>query len=277
MPIDDEPLPLELAPPEPPPEPGFRPAARATFLAFVKENGKTVYKMATMCEFQIKQKLADFPEEQKALVEALKRGVPDQIVAAAGKDGYDHFLKTTGEKFAASTGLPNGLWAVERWAEALGMKPGYVAPPPVAPVVRTSEKVLAERDAIERIGTLIVTAGGGLGGFLGCGGVHLFLHLVFTGDAKTAEGKTGLFVGTLVILFFMCIGIIPGALAALFGWKFGRGSGNPWPATIAALGTAFGMGTLVSFTCIGIFTPIVIAFTVFGATFSAASRGGFER
>jgi hypothetical protein len=234
--------------------------------------------MTTMCEFQIKQALADFPEERTALVEALKRGVPDQIVAAAGKDGYDQFLKAAGEKFAAASGLPNGVWAVERWAEALGKGQGYVAPPPVAPVVKSSAKLRAERDAVDQVATLIVTAGGGLGGFLGCGGVHLFLHLVFTGDAKTADGKAALFGGTLVILFFMCIGIVPGALAALGGWKFGRGSGNPWPATVAAFGAAFGMGTLISFVpCLALFTPVVIAFAVFGATFSAATRGGFDR
>ena len=274
MPTDDEPLPLEQAPPEP----GFRPEARAAFLAFVKDSGKTVYKMTTMCEFQIKQKLADFPEEQKALVEALKRGVPDQIVAAAGTDGYDEFLTATGETFQAATGLPNGRWAVDRWAEALGKRPGSAPPPPVAPVVQSAAKVRAERDALDNIATMIVTGGGAFGGFLGCGGVHLFLHLVFTGDAKTADGKAALFGGTLVILFLMCLGIVPGALAALGGWKFGRGSGNPWPATIAAFGAAFGMGTLISFIpCLALFTPVVIAFATFGATFSAATRGGFDR
>ncbi len=271
----DDLVPLVSA--EPPPEPGFRPAARKAFFALIRENGKTFHKMTMMCEIQIKQKLSEFPEEQKALVEALRRGIPDKVIELASKDGYDDALKALGEKFSKETGLANGSWAVERWAEGVGRAPGYVAPPPVAPVVERSPTVVsAEKAALARAGMLIVTAAGALGGFLGNGGVLLFLHLVNTGDAKTPEGQAGLIGGTVVLLFLMCFGSIPGALAAFGGWKMGNGGGNPWPTAMAAFGAAFGSGTLFIFGC-GIFVaPIAIAFSTFGATFKSAARGGYD-
>lgn len=274
---EPEPEPIALTPAEPPPEPGFRPAARRAFLAVIKENGPTIYRMSSMCEIHIKQKLTDFPEERTALIEALKRGVPDKIMGAAGGEGYDETLRALGDTLGKQAGLANAAWAVERWAEALGRPPGYVAPPPVAPVVAPPKARAADLAAFDRTVMLIVTAGGGLGGFLGCGGVRLLLHLVMTGDAKTANQQAGLLIGSVFLLAFMLVGAVFGAAATAFGWKMGRGSGKPWPTFSAALGAAFGTGTVVSFTCLFLFTPVFIAFAAFGATFTSASRGGFDR
>ena len=278
-PAAEDPLADEsLAPPS-----EFRPDARRAFRAMIKSAGTTLHLMPTSCELYVRQHLGPFEPERLALVEALRRGVPGRIAKHAGGN-YDDFLKGEADSLAKAAGLtPGAAWgAVECWALGVGRPAGSSPSRPVARSLEIDEpKPTGPSDSVRLVMNLIATAGGFTGGFLGNGVAFLTLLGGFLAvDASGPDGKgpgTEHAVALLAIVIGMLIGGVAGAIGSGLGWLMGRGDEKPWAGFAAGAGAAFGAGLIMSaIRGAGLVTAIAIMIAAFGATYKAASSGGYR-
>lgn len=271
---DDDLVPLEAVPPANPS--GYDPGARAAFLRMIHECGPTVFRMPTSCEMFLRQHLGGYDAERAALAEALRKGVPEKIAGEAGSPGFPQVVDGLKSKLTGSGGLTaaQAAWAVDAWKDAL-VRPVNAAPPPVVRESRAAAPALSDQ-GLRRAMMGIAVAGGGLGGFLGCGAVHLFYMWLFVSSNTHKAGQTEAMLGLgLFHLVFMLGGGICGALGSWLGWHLGRGNDKPWASFSAGFGSAFGTGTVATFVgCCMLFSPIFVLFASFGAVYTTAARGG---
>jgi hypothetical protein len=283
-------MPADAPPVVPPPTPfetpdGLSPDAYPAFKQMLKACGKTCFRMPSSCELFLRQYLSHHPTELGLLTAALRRDVPEKIAAHNGRDGYDELLEGATVVIAqeAGVGRPLAKWAVEAWATGLGRPPGYAAPPVTPRVVEPPpgfDRPAVADQTVRRVMAGIAAAGGFLGGVLGNGVVLLAMLVTdvavdasFTGES-VGMGEVALF---LVVAFLMVMGGVCGGVGAFAGWMFGRGDERPWGGFAAACGAAFGTGCLLFF-CLGpgLITALVMGCSAFGASFTAASRGGLR-
>lgn len=275
---------LQLAPgaAQPDPPPTFRKAARAAFDEMVKAAGTTVYRMPTSAGLYVRQYLGSFEPERDAVLEALKRGVPDRIAQRETKDGYRQFLADEGAKLAADAGLDPGLakGAVECWAAGVGRRLGPPPPPTAAEVKQERAEVSARK--LHWAMTGVVAAGGFVGGFVGIifrFGMMLFTHVAVDATDRTYGGpETGVFVLAVVLILCGLMGGVAGGAGAAAGWLMGRGDAKPWTGFGAAAGATFTTGAVAS--AISGPTPVaavIILITAFTAAYGAAASGGYRK
>ncbi len=273
---------VELTVATPPPFPcpaTLREAAWPVFESVIAEAGATVYRMPTSCDFLLKRDLAAFPKERELLSLAMHRGVPE----AAAKTDAD--LARLAADFAAATDTApdEALWAVNAWAATVGPSPS-AAPKPKAR--RRSDAISVSGRAERRIMAGIAALGGLLGGGVGNGALLYLLGFADGGQVKyrVQSGGTqgawtdGSLSPALVALFVglsVGLGALFGAAGAALGWWMGRGNERPWAGFGAAWGAGMGTGSLFLFiTGPGPITAALIGVTTFGATYTAAARGG---
>lgn len=287
MPAPSTPPPAKTVDPSlPGPSPDFRKEAQDAFRRMIKTAGVTIYRMPTSCELYIRQHLGEYEPERLALVEALRRGVPERIVQfEGGAEEYNQFLLGEARKLASSAKLLDGAaWgAVECWAAGVGRPVGSEAPTTSA--VRALEtpeqkKVVAD-DNLRLVMGLIAAAGGFLGGFLGNG--LSFLLILVGVTAVDASGPNGKAPGAEHALAFLAVfvgmltGGIAGGLGGLSGWLMGRGDQRPWVAFSACFGAALTTGAVVSaLRGAGWTSAILIIGASFTAAYTSASSGGYR-
>jgi hypothetical protein len=278
-------VPAEAIRPVPPHRPaetpeGIRPEAFDALTEMLVSCGKTIFRMPSSCEMYLRQFLEEFSDERNLLTEALRRGVPDQIMQNARRDDYREFLATAAEKLAKEAGLtqPAAKWAVDAWAAALNRPPGYRPPPPVAEVVEAPPVKGISQLHLRLIMAGICAVGGFLGGALGNGGGLLILFVTDVAvEAEFHEKRMGMedVAIAVVIGIVMLIGGVASGLASFGGWMFGRGNDKPWAGFGAAFGAAFGTACLAFFFLgPGFVTAGLQAVAAFGAAFTTATRGG---
>ncbi len=271
-------LTVVTAPPFPCPE-TLSADAWPALQALVAESGATVYHMPTSCDFLLKRHLAAFPKERELLSLALNRGVASEVA----KRGAD--LARLADDFAAATGTPppEARWAIDAWAAAVGPSP-VVAP--VAKARRLSDAVAVGAVAERRIMAGIAALGGLLGGGVGNGALLYLLGFADGAQVKYrvqrdgvqgawSDGNAAPLVMALMVAFSVGLGALFGAAGAALGWWMGRGNERPWAGFAAAWGAGMGTGSLFLFiTGPGPITAILIGVATFGATYTAAARGG---
>jgi hypothetical protein len=258
---------------------GLHPEAFDALAEMLVSCGKTVFRMPSSCEMYLRHYLEDFPDERNLLSEALRRGIPDQIMQNARNDDYREFLAMAATRLATDAELahPMARWAVEAWANVLNRPPSYKPPPPAAKDAEKPEVKISELH-LRLIMAGICALGGFLGGALGNGGGLLILFVTDVAvEAEFNDKRMGMeeVALAIVIAIVMLIGGVTSAIASFGGWMFGRGNDKPWNGFGAAFGAAFGTACLVFFFFgPGFLTACLQAFAAFGASFTAATRGG---
>ena len=278
-------MPAEAIRPVPPHRPaetpeGLRPEAFDALTGMLVSCGKTVFRMPSSCEMYLRQYLEEFPDERNLLSEALRRGIPDQIMQNARRDDYREFLATAATKLAREAGMaqPAAKWAVDAWAAALNRPPGYKPPPPADKEDEAPPPKGIPEHHLRLIMAGICAVGGFLGGALGNGGGVLILFITDVAvDAEFDGKRLGMedVAIAIVIGILMLIGGVVSGLASFGGWMFGRGNDKPWAGFGATFGAAFGTACLAFFFLgPGFLTAGLQAVAAFGAAFTTAARGG---
>jgi len=70
-------------------------------------------------------------------------------------------------------------------------------------------------------------------------------------------------------------GVLSG-FTAFFGWLMGGGDDRPWAGFSAAFGSGFAMALILLSWISSLIMMVIIAACVFGASFTASSRGGHK-
>src|SRR5262245_29661433 len=167
----------------------MRPEAQKALAALIHEHGKAIVRMPSSCQMFMSLRLAPFPEERELLIQALRLGIPDRILAEAGTPDYEVKLAALAGDLAVATGVAPGeaQAAVLPWTEALDRHLDYkkqpeedrLYPPEEAPPDPGKEQ------AVQVVMSLIAAAGGFLGTALGSGAVLIVLLIT---DAAVGDG-----------------------------------------------------------------------------------------
>lgn len=264
--------------PDSPPE--FAPAARAAFRQLARDCGNTIYRMPSSCEMYLRQYLAGFDAERAALVDGLRRDVPNRIQQYDGRaDGYEDYLLGLADSYGHEAGVGREVawWVVTGWATATGRPIGSPLPPPVGRPVGVPPPTRGPDETTLRLAmTGIAAAGGFLGGLVGIAVPFLLIFLLKLGaeerDVKAVEA-----LGMAMIVVMCSAAALAGAGGAATGWHLGRGTEAPWAGFAGAFVATLSTGAVVGFCC-GPLNPITwgIMFTTgFGATFTTSARGGW--
>jgi hypothetical protein len=265
--------------------PGFRREAEAAFADLIKASGKTIHTTPTSCELYIRQYLGAFEAERNALIEALRRGVPDRIVKhpSGGGEEYEEFLKGEAAILVKDANLAAGTagGAVKCWAAGVGRPIGGPAQRVVARSLEVkNQKAETADDTLRALMAAISGAGGVVGGFFGNGVVFLIL-LVSTiriepSEPDTADIETAQALALGIVLTTMIIGSVAGGLGGFLGWLMGRGDERPWIGFVSTCGTAFLAGAISGRFSPGLASAVVTMIAAFGASYTAASSGGYR-
>jgi hypothetical protein len=264
----------------------MRPEACQALAELIQEYGKSIIRMPSSCQMYMNAKLADYREELVLLSDSLRRGIPEQILQHAGTDEYEAQLARLGEEFAAARGIDRAVASetVTAWATALNRPPGYrptAAPDRVYPEEHKPDP--AKEKTAQFLMALIAGAGGFLGTALGAGVAGLALLIT---DAAVDDPRTAAQMGearpvahaviAVAILLKMGIAGCASGVAATLGWLFGKGDAKPWAGFAAAFGSGFGLALIFLSFSGSLIRMAIIAGSVFGASFTTASRGGFR-
>jgi hypothetical protein len=247
----------------------LNPEASKALANLIQKYGESIIKMPSSCLIYMSAKLADYPDEKDLLADALRRGIPEQILQHAGDDDYESKLASMSQMLAKAARI-DPEWAadvVTAWAEALNRPVGFQKKQIVDRVYPDAPR--PESLGEKAIMTLIV----GFGGFLGTAiGAGLACSIIL--GTEVAVNFAAWAIG-----FKMLIAGLAGGIAAVLGWLMGGRSKSPWAGFAAAFGSGFTMAMiLLSFTLRSpLFRIGIIAVSVFGATFVAAARGGHRK
>lgn len=104
-------------------------AARQKLKTLISERGRDFYKHPR-CIAIIEEYCVPHKREANLLINALKEDVPAAILAANGNPLIEEIINQLAQKLVANHGTSSEMaqWAVESWAEALGVyqsRPGY--------------------------------------------------------------------------------------------------------------------------------------------------------
>ena len=232
--------------------------ARNALSKVLRKYGNGICNTPRSCEMFIRQECGAYPDESHALIEALKHGVTSELMAyepanapwEAFSDGLRSRLQK-GSKLSA----PEGIWAVDTWARALGRHPDVFVP--AAPVIQQPAWA-AGTPATDRqltiITTVIVSIGGALGSALGAILIPAALLLTMASTKvplitqpvrSTARSEVWVSV-ILVLIMIAAIGAVAGAVGAAVGWIYGKGDRGHWTAFATSFGGGFASSALGS-------------------------------
>jgi hypothetical protein len=260
--------------------------ARDALKQVIRTYGAGICNTPRSCEMFIRQACGAFPDESRALIEALRQGVTQELntYRPAEKPWEEFAGQLQGRLQRSGLDANDGRWAVEVWARVLGRHPeNYVPPPEFKPIVTTNDLKSPGPDrAVKIVMTIIVALGGGLGGFFGSilvsGTILLTSAVLDMPYFKLAMRQAGItkvwLVVILVLVILGSIGFVFGAIGGAGGWLFGRGDRGHWRAFCTACGGAFVSSALGSY-FVGIFGAALGSLLgSFGASMTTAARGG---
>src|SRR5947209_222953 len=146
--------------------------ARDALRQVIRTYGAGICNTPRSCEMFIRQACGAFPDESRALIEALRGGVTTELNSYRPAEApWEEFAGKLHKRLQR-----NGLnqvectWAVDAWARVLGRHPeNYVAPPEFKAVMTANrpEEAGKQDRAVKVVMTTIVGLGGGMGGFFG--------------------------------------------------------------------------------------------------------------
>jgi hypothetical protein len=235
----------------------------------------------------VQQECSAFPQESRALVEALRLGVAEDLLGykldqpwQPLADGLCHRLQSRARLSAADS-----AWTVDAWARVLARHPDmWKAAPSVLAVSRYVPKDNVNESTLRAAMTAIVAVGGGLGGALGAAllpGVLLITSAAYKlpimADSMRGSKSSNWLMVAVALLVIGAIGGVGSAVGAGLGWLYGKGDSAPWTGFSAAFGAAFTATAIGGRFCsiFGWFFGGFIA--AFGAATTVARRGGYER
>lgn len=247
--------------------------------------GPAICHTPRSAEMFIRQECGPYPDESKALIEALRQGVPEELLKyQPANSPWDSFSAKLQSRLRSSSGIgeSEGAWAVDAWARVLGRHPEtFVAAPEVKPVEMNQLRPATERQ-LKVAMTTVVGVGGMLGGGLGAVMVPAALLLTVASATiplmsqpvrSTSSNEIWIAV-TLVLLLIAAVGGLAGGLGAALGWLHGKGDRGHWAAFSTAFGGGFFAAALGSYFA-GLIGCLVGAFIgAFGAATTTARRGG---
>jgi hypothetical protein len=265
----------------------MRSEACQALTALIQEYGKSIIKMPSSCQMYMTAKLGSYPDELALLSDSLRRGIPEQILQHAGTDEYETQLERLGDEFAAARGIEREVAAetVTAWATALNRPPGYrraaAAPDRVYPEEHKPDP--SQEKAARILMALIAGAGGFLGAALGAGLANMVFLItdVAVDDPRAAaqmgeDRPVGHTVIAIAIVLKMGIAGCMSGVMAILGWLWGKGDAKPWAGFGAAFGAGFGLSLIFLSFSNSLIRMVIIAGSVFGASYTAAVRGGFR-
>lgn len=259
--------------------------ARVALGRVIQNFGAGICQTPRSCELMLRQECGMYPEESRLLVEALRHGVASEVMRYSPARPWTEFSGEMSKVLQTRAGLtePEGSWAIESWAYALGCHPQVWES---APVVRAaSERETVSMTTFKTAMATIVGAGGGFGGLLGTivlPGVILittasFAELPFMeGAGRGSKNDLWMFIA-LALLLLGAVGFVCGSVGSALGWLYGKGDRVPWTGFAAAFGGAFMASALGGYFC-GVFGSAFGSFLGgFGAATTCARRGGYSR
>jgi hypothetical protein len=261
--------------------------AREKLKKFIANYGAAVCNTPRSCEMFLLTQLADYPDERKVLVEALRQGAVTKLLAREGGRSWDSLSYELAQQLrtAASLSEEDAAWAIDSWGLALGKHPESVAvtaeaPPPPPP---DQDPNIRNEDNLKlKAFTPIVAVGGAAGSGVGALllGIVFFLFVSAGGDVATKFAKKDPRIKEAVAAqevasFALVMGLVgaaavSGGVGGGLGWFVGRGTSNPW----AGFWTTFSAGLIASAVatrlcpCFG--TVLVSFIATFGAALSSA-------
>ena len=293
-PLDPDEIPLVAADPATPapdaddrfpaPPPEFDPDARAAFRDMARNCGSTIYRMPSSCEMYLRQYLSKYEPERLALVDGLRRDVPNRIQQYDGHpDGYEDYLFGLTDAFGNQAGISREVawWVVTAWATATGRPLGAPAPLPIGvPVGVPGARPEADELTLKVAMCGIAGAGGFFGGLIGIAAPFLIIvigNMIFGPSEEEPGQKTALALGAVLIVVLCTVAAMAGGIGAAFGWHMGRGTRYPWTGFGAAFMATASTGAIVGFCCgpLNPITWIIMVSTGFGAAYTASARGGW--
>lgn len=261
--------------------------AREELRKVIRTYGAGICNTPRSCEMFIRQACGAYPDESRALIEALRQGVTVELQGyKPAERPWEEFAgQLQGRLKRNGLAAEEGSWAVEVWARVLGRHPEtYVAPPEFKPIVTPTDpsKVQGPDRAVKIVMTTIVGLGGGLGGFFGStmvpGAILLTSAALDMPYMRMAMRQAGVqrvwLVVILVLVILGSIGFIAGAVGGAGGWLFGRGDRGHWNGFLSACGGAFVSSALGSYFAGLPGSGLGSFLGSFGASMTTASRGG---
>jgi hypothetical protein len=263
----------------------MRPEACQALAELIQEYGKSIIRMPSSCQMYMAVKLANYGDELVLLSDSLRRGIPEQILQHAGTDEYEAQLARLGEEFAVSRWIDRvaATETVTAWATALNRPPGYRP----AVLDRVYPEELKPDPAAEKTARILMALITGAGGFLGTAlGTGLAGLAMLITDVAVEDPRAASQMGeahpvahatiALGILIRMGIAGCASGIAASLGWLWGKGDAKPWAGFAAAFGTGFSLALIFLSFSNSLIRLAIIVGSVFGASFTTASRGGFR-
>jgi hypothetical protein len=259
--------------------------AREALGRVLRNYGPSICNTPRSCEMFIRQECGAYPEESRALIEALRQGVTSELLTYQPVEStWDPLADKLRTRLKSKgMGETEGAWAVDAWAKALGRHPETFNSAPLVQEVPIPTYTPATPRQLKMAMTAVVAAGGGLGA--ACGAILIPAALLITAASSKIEfvsqpvrssSRSDVWVTViLVLMFFSGISAVAGAVGAAVGWLYGKGDRGHWSGFATSFGAAFASSALGSWAC-GVFGA---AFGALIASFCAATttarRGGF--
>jgi len=260
--------------------------AREALSRVISTYGPSICHTPRSAEMFVLQECGAFPQESRALVEALRLGVAEDLLGykldqpwQPMADGLCHRLQSRARLSAADS-----AWTVDAWARVLARHPDmWKAAPSVLAVSRYVPKDNVNESTLRAAMTGIVAVGGGLGGAVGAAMVPAVLMItsaaykfpIMADSMRGSKPNVWMFVA-LALLVIGLIGGIGSALGAALGWMYGKGDAAPWTGFSTAFGAAFTATAIGGYFC-GIAGWFFCGFfSAFGAATAVARRGGYH-
>jgi hypothetical protein len=251
----------------------------------LRHYGPGICNTPRSCEMFIRQECGAYPEESRALIEALRQGVTTELLTyqPAANDWDPLANKLCSRLKATGLGETEGAWAVDTWAKALGRHPDTFQAAPMVEAAATPNFTAATPRQLKIAMTAVVSLGGGLGG--ACGAVLIPAGMLLTMASAKIEfvsqpvrstSKSDIWVTVILILVIVAaISGAAGAIGAAIGWLFGKGDRGHWTGFATSFGAAFTSAALGYWACNVFGSPFGAFLAAFCAATTTARRGGW--
>jgi hypothetical protein len=251
----------------------------------LRHYGPSICNTPRSCEMFIRQECGAYPEESKALIEALRQGVTAELMTyqPVANDWDPVASKLCTRLVAKGMGETEGTWAVDAWAKALGRHPETFQSAPLVEAAPIATYTPATPRQLRMAMTAVVSLGGGLGA--ACGSILIPAGMLLTmASAKIdfvsqpvrSSSRKDLWVTViLVLLLISSVNAVAGAVGAAIGWLYGKGDRGHWTGFGTSFGAAFASSALGTWACSSFGSPFGAFIAAFCAATTTARRGGF--
>lgn len=264
--------------------------ARDKLKKFIATYGAAVCNTPRSCEMFLLTQLADYPDERKVLIEALRQGAVAKLLAKEGGRSWDSLSGELVEQLRSAGGLSDdeASFAINSWGMALGKHPDSVsirnepAPPPppdLDPTIRSEDNLKIKAF------TPIVAVGGAAGSALGTLMLGMVVLLIVSAGSDITskltkidpryKGVTEAQAANEAITFIGVVLLVgaaaaSGGLGGGLGWLVGRGTTRPWVGFWSTFSAGFLASAVATRLCPCFGTVLVAFLATFGAALSSA-------